>query len=232
MRFILILFFLFYSLSAQAQTYCDQYDCDPALTYYSKNKTNLASISNKYNFPFDFLYAIVAPEVSHYTTRQDKVETLATEMFYAKLGSKYGNFSIGIFQMNPNFVERLEQVINADTTAYKKFVPLTKFKGTTASTIRKERLDRIKEPLKAFEYVCAMYYILELTHQDIFTDDKSKLLFYSNAYNTGFWKPKKEIERMRKQQHFPRCWSCNQYNYGQISIEFLEKIKTSNNIGG
>ncbi len=60
--------------------------------------------------------SIVYPEVIRYSALQDEIEKSLVNGMYVKYGLSQGDFSIGIFQMKPSFVESLERKWNlADT---------------------------------------------------------------------------------------------------------------------
>jgi hypothetical protein len=208
----------------KAQDYCKWNDCEPAIQFYKQQKAAWQPIASKYQCPVDWLYAIVAPEVAYFSVYQDRLETLAMEVFYVELGADYAQFSIGYFQMQPQFVEQLEQEIEKDSKKWKAFQHLLVYTGSSVVGIRKERLKRIRNPDKAFEYLCFLYCFLEDRYQNSF-EAEQKLLVYANAYNTGFRKPKEEILKMAQLQQFPHCFRCKKFNYGKTSLEIYKQIQ-------
>lgn len=81
---------------------------------------------------------IVAPEVSQYSRLSDSAETGMLKLLYVQRG--LSDFSVGLFQMKPSFIENLEKEVLQDEELLRLFpdVPVKQ------ETERKNRSERIK----------------------------------------------------------------------------------------
>ena len=82
-------------------------DIDKANSFISKHKNEIVAISKDYNIDIDLFISIMFPELVRYNHLEDQLQVSANKLFYIQLGSDYADFSIGILQMKPSFIERL-----------------------------------------------------------------------------------------------------------------------------
>ena len=133
---LILIIFLLISLCAFSQTrsYEQLYakECEVAKIFYAKNKNLFQSASSNTGLPIAFLFSIVAPEVTQYSHLSNKIESYSLNVFYAQNGSEYANFSIGYFQMQPAFLERIEDSVTADPILKKKNMPTCYLKTPTS----------------------------------------------------------------------------------------------------
>ena len=83
--------------------------------------------------------AIVWPEMQHYSYTRDFAETLANRLSYVAEGGGT-NYSIGIFQMKPSFVEKLEMAWHSSGFAELYNLP---FDTSGSAAARRARMDRM-----------------------------------------------------------------------------------------
>jgi hypothetical protein len=214
--------------SAHAQKYEDDYyqNCKIAIDLYTDNKNYFEELGEETGLSSQFLFSIVAPEITQYNYLSDKIETYSLKVFYVQGGKEYSNFSIGVFQMKPSFVEQLEDFITNNKTLKSKYSGYL-IKKDTEREIRVERVKRLESldwQIKYLSLFCEI--IKEIFFKDTGLEEKEILKFYATAYNTGFHKSKKEIERISKLLLFPH-FSVKKYSYGEISLWFYDNITTN-----
>jgi hypothetical protein len=191
-----------------------------ALAFYTKNKSLLINSAQKCNASPEFLFAIVSPEIAWYSAFRDFFETSVTEAFYVEMGSSYGNFSVGWFQMKPKFVEQIERMFVND----KNWLFLSKFNSSDETLVRRERLTRVKTLEWQMIYLCAFYIVMEKKFGSEFIDTKEKLCFYSTVYNTGLNAKKEDVFVCQGLKGFPGKFGNRKFNYSKIALEFYEKL--------
>jgi hypothetical protein len=168
------------------------------------------------------IYSIVAPEVSMYKSFLNLMETGAAEIFYANMGGEYGNFSLGIFQMKPSFIEKIEG-------NYKKYCKkgeylngLSYAHDLNLDEIRGERIGRLKSEEWQQIYLICFYEIMEVKYANKFPDLRTKISFYAAAYNYGFQSNYDEIKIWEKKISFPGRTEKPIVSYSKLAVEFLE----------
>jgi hypothetical protein len=168
------------------------------------------------------IYSIVAPEVAMYKSFLNLMETGAAEIFYVNMGGEYGNFSLGIFQMKPSFIEKIEG-------DYKKYCKRGEYLNRlryahdlNMDEIRGERIVRLKLEEWQQIYLICFYEILEVKYANKFPDLREKISFYAAAYNYGFQSNYDEIKRWEKKISFPGRTEKSIVSYSKLAVEFLE----------
>lgn len=164
--------------------------------------------------------SIVAPELSQYSVYSDKAETEMLKVFYVTRG--ISNFSIGIFQMKPNFVEKLEAEVARDTVLLHSFpkLPIT---GESAREKRKKRISRLSSPQWHVKYLSVFVQLaIRKTAHISFVNDEERLLYWATLYNGGLHLTSDGVERLRKLKGFPHFSKC--FNYAEVCLEFYNRI--------
>lgn len=203
-------------MPAKGQTWRETYpgQFDQAYKFFSENRGVIDSIAVSNSVNAAYLCSIVAPEVGHYLATKDVIETSIVELFYVQMGSDHGNFSIGPFQMQPAFAERVEHYVRRYRLS--RFYDLEQ-PGTM--TGRARRVDKIKKLEGSMEYLCAFAAILERMHfRNESADLTKRLPVAAVAYNSGFGLSKAELDRRRTVKSFPRFGV--QLPYSDMSVEF------------
>jgi len=155
----------------------------------------------------DVLIPVVFPELVRYSLVRDRIETAGLKVFYVHIGEasgKFGNFSIGLFQMKPTFVEKFEGPVVS-------FGLLDRFKdvaeypsGSSEKAIRQVRVDRLESPAWQAAYLACFGAVMDRRFGDVAWDSaEDKTGFYAAAYNHGFLADGEEISRWEKAELFP-----------------------------
>jgi hypothetical protein len=171
--------------------------------------------------------SIVFPEVIRYNSFSDFLETKTLEWVYAEYGAEKADFSIGLFQMKPSFVEKLEESSKGDPTTFRPFADILSYPTTLSATeIRRMRVNRLQSFEAQLGY--AQVFLLICNHKfkkDTFADNTEKLKFYAAAYNFGFDKDVKDIKEWTKRKAFPYGikFKGKQMIYSDISANFYAK---------
>ena len=183
--------------------------------------------SKKYGNDKVFISAIIFPELIRYSIYRDFFETTILEYYYVKNGSKSANFSIGVFQMKPSFVEQLEKQVKSDTLL-KKYNSIITYKSINEENKRKLRLERMKLPKWQITYINCFYDIIRIKYAtEVFKTIDDKLAFFATAYNHGFNSTKEEIYKWTKIKSFPNGVNSKmeKYSYSEISVYYYNKTK-------
>jgi hypothetical protein len=218
-RFLLLLT----AANAVAQSeYCHTYekDCRNAKDFFVQHQSKLANAANACGLSAKFLFAIVAPELTQFSYLSNKIETYSLKVFYVQNGTAYSDFSIGVFQMKPSFIENIENYITADAMLkdqYKEFL----FVNPHQRQARVERVDRLSSTEWQIAYLSLFCAVMNHKFADVaFTNIEEKLRFYANAYNSGFHRSETELKSV-KGAYFPH-FSIQKYRYADVSVWFYE----------
>lgn len=165
--------------------------------------------------------AIVAPEVSQYSSVMDFLELRTLFIMYRNMGS--GDFSVGKFQMKPSFVELIEKEISKDNKLKKQFnsyIPTgdEKEKRTT-------RLKRLSELEWQLKYLRVFIDLARKKTKNVkFKTSEDKLRYWATLYNSGLNIGSDKVKRMMSEQHFPH-YSRKKFNYADVAVEFYKALK-------
>ena len=211
---------------AQDCAYCEANKmlCSEAFDYYKKNQFFSDYVRENLTLSPAFVFSIVAPEITQYMYLQDKLETMASKVLYINVGNDYGNFSLGIFQMKPSFIEDLEKEVKADSalTSFRFILPDS---STSERDKRMIRIDRLEDENWQIKYLCLFSTIIQLKYsKTLFPSESEKLKFFATAYNTGFNKPESTIRIMQEKKFFPH-FSTDKFSYSEISVCFFKELE-------
>ncbi len=192
-----------------------------AIEFYQQHYLEFENIASHIGVTPEFLFAIVAPEISQYNRVSDASETYTLKVLYVQGGQTYSDFSIGYFQMKPSFVERLEADIKKDSCLLCKYsdLLLDSLSPKQARIERVKRLGNISWQLKYLEVFCVLTDMKFGKHH--FLDTKDKLAFYASAYNIGYHKSFDEIQNIKDMKSFPR-FAQEKYAYHSVSTSFYK----------
>ncbi len=168
------------------------------------------------------IVAVAFPEIIRYNAFQDLIESSANKILYIEGGKEVANFSVGLFQMKPSFIEDLESYISK-TESLKRFSSII-ITGVSESKIREERFRRLENTQWQFRYLNIFWYVANEKYKDMkFTDDSERLRLYASAYNCGFLKSDEFIENMIYKEIFPygAKYKGEQVAFSDLSNEFL-----------
>jgi len=165
------------------------------------------------------------PEIANHNALGEAAQARASEVFYIQLGEGYADFSLGVFQMKPSFIEGLEKEVASDSTL-KKFRKILSFPQSTPSECRRERLRRINDPVWRMTYLCCFCKVLESKHPNLaFESQESKLKFYAAAYNLGFHRSEADIRKWMVKPFFPNRGAKRDLAYADVANEFYQILK-------
>ena len=171
-----------------------------------------------------FALAIIFPELIRYSGIADYIEVKGLEVLYVQYGGDYADFSVGWFQMKPSFAERIE----SDILAYgliDSYPSLKSLKPTISQTVdnRRERIIRLKDEYCQLLYLEAFVRIMDVLYPEMAgTQPSDKLIFYSTAYNTGYFKDESVIRHEITRKRFYRGIdpTSEKYSYSDISLRY------------
>jgi hypothetical protein len=197
------------------------------------NKFSMAdSVCRSYQLNLKQVLPIALPECARYSSLSDKLESSANFYLYVTLGTSYGNFSIGHFQMKPSFIENLEKEV-AKYPGLKQFNFINDFgkNVTDATMIRKKRLSRLDSEWWQLQYLCCFYKVMEAKFATVsFENDVHKFRFFAAAYNRGFHLTEKQIREWMDKPAFPtgKIDASRNFSYASVAVEFLEDLQLKN----
>lgn len=223
----LFCFFLLFPIILFSQKYEEFYssEFDFVKVFYEKNHDDLMASANRVGESTQFLFSIVAPEVSQFSSIQNAFELNSLKILYVQGGAGYGNFSVGVFQMKPSFVEALESKVNIykDIRHAFSFIPDATLNEKEQRKMRLFNLDSLQEQLKYLEAFCL---ILKKKTKDIeFVSEQDRLKYFATAYNSGFELDKNRIYSMMNRRFFPHFGE-KKFNYSAVSVEFYNNLIT------
>ena len=155
------------------------------------------------------------------------LKTKVLEYYYIDKGAEAADFSIGIFQMKPSFIEQLEAEVGKYEGLKKEYNSVLGFKTEQSKEIRKERLDRLKDKSWQITYINCFYDMMECKYSDTtFATKEKKLQFYASAYNHGFNCSAKEINKWINIKSFPHGFGKKEskYCYAEVALYFYKQL--------
>jgi hypothetical protein len=201
-------------------------DIQNAVFTLKTHKNLIQKLSDEYATDKAAVSSIVFPEIIRYNTFKDFIETKSLEWLYVQYGKDKADFSIGLFQMKPSFVEKLEYYIGHTPSVKNRFNTLLIDNQLNISENRRLRVERLKNMEWQIRYANAFWYICEeLFKNENFNNKEEKIKFYASAYNFGFDRDVNKIKRWTTIKAFPygEHYTGNQLIYSELSIEFYKK---------
>jgi len=176
-----------------------------------------------------FILSIVFPELVRYSSIINYIQVKGLEVLYVQYGTDYADFSVGYFQLKPSFAEQIE----SDLLKYdllEKFPSLSTLQPDLSNAVetRESRMLRITDEHYQLLYLEAFIRIMDFLYPKL--NDKSsaeKVLFYSTAYNTGYFKNEDDIIREIHRERFYRGLfpDSEKYSYSDISLDYYLSIE-------
>ena len=195
-------------------------ETNEALRFIEKNATvirkNLSGLSPEERL---MAMAIVAPEISQYSSVSNFMEMRALFISYRNFGR--GDFSVGHFQMKPSFIEDLEKEIRSDkqlSGRYKQNLP-------SGSDIEKRetRLERLASLEWQLKYLQVFIDVVKIKTRNLkFKSAEEKLKYWATLYNSGFHSNQQRVASMQKKNYFPR--GSKKFNYSDVALEFYTEL--------
>jgi hypothetical protein len=201
---------------------------------FKKDYTNAEQTINKLETQFSKQFpakkriaqAIIFPELIRYNLFRDLLETESLKLIYVEQGSEMIDFSIGLFQMKPSFVEKIEMYLQNNSVLLQNNSSLSKiphFDFSTIEKIRKQRIERLQQTDWQLLYLSAFIDICFHRFEHLATlSDEKQVVFLAAAYNTGFDKSIQQIEKAANRKIFPygTAFGEDQHAYTQISLSY------------
>ena len=204
-----------------------------ATQFFDKNREVATLITDNGGEP-EVLIPVVFPELVRYSLLRDEMETTALEIFYVQLGRDYADFSIGLFQMKPSFIERLEKeaVIRPLPDNLKAISVFSS--SSSPEEVRRIRVRRLQDLKWQVKYLVCFEQIIEAIYaQESWASVEDKIKFFAAAYNSGVWYNKNRIREIINEPVYPfgSDYDGNQFRYSDISVyyytEYLNVNKSS-----
>ncbi|NPV01157.1 MAG: hypothetical protein HPY53_07225 [Brevinematales bacterium] len=225
--FLLVILSGFSRLLAASPNYPEIFGQDfmKALNISLEIKAQVVKICKEMKADPELVLPPAFPELIRFSLFRDSMELFTLEVFYVNFGSGVNDFSVGMFQMKPSFVEQMENYLNTHDEL-KIYRPLFVYKfPNDPSAIRKERLDRLAKVEWQIRYLVLFSKIAEQVFPKQQGQTKAEMVkFYAGVYNTGFWKTKEQILKTMQLNIFPNGMSypVEQNNYSDIALYFFE----------
>lgn len=219
-----LVYLIFYNSDNKAQTYnykaIFNTDYQDAIQLMSTLSQNIDKISLQYKIDSKLVKAIVFPELIRFSMFKDFFETKALELIYIDNGASYADFSIGIFQIKPSFIEKLEQEITKNKLKNYHFIVQ---QNKNERTNRIKRINNLKSIDWQIKYIVVLCKYLDFKfHENHLFETKEKIKIYATAYNSDFLLPYNQLEKKSKHKYFPygTKYKGEQYSYSDICIYF------------
>ncbi len=191
-----------------------------AVDFIEGNRDWMKKICLKNGVDFNFVTAMVFPELVRYSALRDQAEITLLKALYVHYGKEYSDFSVGVFQVKPscaeNILKHLSRPLSRDLEVRTQYI----HDLPSAREKRKAIVAELEDPAGEFSMVVAMVKILEKKYNRVgWKNQDEKLRFFSTAYNSGFTLPEKNIREMMKSKHFHTRLgrSSVTYSYSDIS---------------
>ena len=162
--------------------------------------------------------SIVAPEVAMYSRLTDLVEYKALCIFYIQNGST--DFSIGHFQMKPQFAEEIEYIVQRNSLKKYKLLVI---EASDFKKQRKIRIDRLMSLKWQCIYLAAFIEISKSKTKSWKIKESDELKYWSTLYNLGIDSSHELVLQAQSMKQFPRRGF--KFNYSNITMEFYEYFK-------
>jgi hypothetical protein len=177
----------------------------------------------------DFALSVVFPELIRYSSICDFIEVKGLEVLYVQYGRDYADFSVGLFQMKPSFAEQVEKdLLKYNLPAKFPSLSLLHPSITGDAETRKARIMRLKEEKFQLLYLEAFLSIMDTLYPSYSgLSETEKLIFYSSAYNTGYFKDEKTIlaETSKKRYYTGVIEPAEKFSYSGIALLFFSGRK-------
>lgn len=196
-------------------------ESEQVATFWRENREEIVS-GLSHLTPQERLLAIslVSPEMSQFSEFFDFVELRSLYAIYVTTGKS--DFSVGLFQMKPSFIEDLESRIRHDKdlkARYSSLLPI----GSKREQ-RRIRLANLSSFMGQLSYLEAFIEIVRKeTGQLAFKDETDRLRYWATLYNSGLSRSYDEIRRLQQIRMFPKF--SRQFNYSDVCVEFYNKLK-------
>jgi len=227
MRLLYILIFnLIFSFSIEEKDkFVDSFndDINRATEFINNHKDKIIQTCKEYDIDVNIALSIMFPELVRYNHLEDQLQVSANKLFYIKWGPEYADFSIGILQMKPTFIERL-----SNTRKRNKYDDLFLYpKNSSKEDVRRIIIDRLQNINYQLKYLAYFINIIDTSNEVQFKNDYDKIIYYATAYNAGSWYNKDNNQKLSKKKTYPYGLNneeIKQYSYSDISLYYYQNI--------
>ena len=198
-------------------------DIDRAIEFIDSHRDKIIEISKDYGIDANIALSIIFPELVRYNHLKDQIEVSANKLFYIKWGPEYADFSIGILQMKPTFIERLSKTRKRD-----KYNDLFLYsENSSKEDVRGIIIDRLQDVEYQLKYLAYFINIIDTSNEVKFKNNYDKITYYATAYNAGSWYNEDNNQKLSKKKTYP--YGANndeikQYSYSDISLYYYQNI--------
>ena len=200
---------------------------EDATTWVEENKVWMVPELKEFNIDYSTAISIIFPELVRYSSLRDKMEITLCKSLYIYKGSRYADFSIGIFQMKPSFAEliRDEAFIVMGIKSKKLFKDKHEYEDMT--TYRADIIKDMENPQTQLNYLIAFYKICEANFKLKKMDKDYLIKFLATAYNYGFTKEQADIDSIIDKKFFNTVpFREKNYSYGDVSLFWYKGVSS------
>lgn len=198
-------------------------DIDRAIEFIDSHRDKIIEISKDYGIDANIALSIIFPELVRYNHLKDQIEVSANKLFYIKWGPEYADFSIGILQMKPTFIERLSK-----TRKRAKYKDLFLYsENSSKEDVRGIIIDRLQDVEYQLKYLAYFINIIDTSNEVKFKNDYDKIIYYATAYNAGSWYNEGNNQKLSKKKTYPygaNIDETKQYSYSDISLYYYQNV--------
>ncbi|MCR4952743.1 MAG: hypothetical protein K6A43_01595 [Treponema sp.] len=178
-------------------------------------------------FPYSLeAAAIVFPELIRYSVFQNELETLMNK-FLAYASEDSSGFSIGLFQMKPQFAAEVENLIANDSELKNKYSSIDFGGENSTLNSRHDRILRLNDFFYQTEYLKAFIEyevnVLSLENEDI----QTRINYLSAAYNYAICTKRDFLEEAFNWQTFPSGKPGLYFNYQKICLQAADEFSAN-----
>ena len=147
--------------------------------------------ANFYEANYELCSSIIFPELLRFSSIKKNIEDPIAKALYTIHGSKVSDYSSGLFQMKPSFIEKLEKEI-IKYPELGSFFFISEYPDSLSQKEQRSlRFERITDLKWQIDYLICFTKLLDLSlmnHDDEELNTiEGKIKIYSLAYNSGHW---------------------------------------------
>ncbi|MDR0745407.1 MAG: hypothetical protein LBF17_02800 [Mediterranea sp.] len=214
---------------AQPANYAELYpkECRETLYAFARYESRFAEAGEPAGLSGEFVFAIVAPEISQFSYLGNKLQTYSLKVMYVQYGKHYANFSVGLLQMQPAFIEQLDDSIRTNGYLEAQFSDYLIDRPTDREK-RVEIVNRLNDTEWQIRYLSVFCTLIHkrFAHMQ-FADETEKLRFYAVAYNAGLHRTEADLRQIGEKAQFPH-FSRHKFKYADVATWFWHTITQEN----
>jgi hypothetical protein len=173
------------------------------------------------------LVPVVFPELLRHSPLRAEVENAALATLYIARGARAADFSVGLFQMKPSFVERLEEAVAGLADAPEALSLISRYPAEAGEAARRgERYRRLCREDWQLLYLAGMERVVLARFPLEGLSREEMIRFLAAAYNHGFWRPREEILAAEDWRLFPTGGLFGRpapFRYTDVAVDFYRR---------